>query len=107
MSFETVELWRPRRDPARHRGRVLLVLALIAGSLAAAFFMRRPLLLPLGLALALGVACARRRPPESGEGPPGWGVLLPRRWVPRHSDDRRAGPQPDRRRPGRRPSAAA
>ena len=107
MSFETIELWRPRRDPERQRRTMITALigiVMLAGSATATLIMRRPLLLVLGLAAALALACASW---WLRGGAPEWVALLPRRWVPRGSNDRRTLRSGEGRRgPARAPAAA-
>ena len=110
MSLETVELWRPRRDRRQRVRRGLatcLVLALLLGSLSAAIVVRRPVFLLLGLAAALGFACAMRWLPGGVTGHRQWVALLPRRWVSRTPDDRRGPSQTERRAAGRRAAASS
>jgi len=104
VSFESIELWRPRRDPGR-RLRVaiatLLVTALLVVSGTAAMMTRRPLVLVLGLAAALALAWLSRR---LRGGAPEWDARRPRPWVPRRPGSRRAGPGADRRGASRAPA---
>jgi hypothetical protein len=104
VSLETVELWRPRRDPKQRARRALagvLVVAGLAGAWIAAALLRLPLVLLLGIAGALVFACAPRWLSGGAAGPADWVVLLPRRWVPRIPGDRRPAPQAERRAPAR------
>ncbi len=113
MSLETVELWRPRRDPRQRARRTLagvLVVAGLAGSWIAAALLRIPLVLLAGVAAALVFACAPRWLSGGAAGPADWVVLLPRRWVSRVPGDRRVAPEKERRgagRPAAPPSAVA
>lgn len=110
VSLETVELWRPRRDRRQRARRGLatfLVFALLLGSLGAAIMLRRPLILLLGLAAALGLACALRWLPGGASSPPQWVALLPRRWVPRTPGDRLGPSQTERRAAGRGAAASS
>jgi len=97
VSLQSVELWRPRREPKQRARRMLtgaLVFAVLIGSLVAAGVLRRPRVLLLGLATALVLACASR---WLQAGAATWDATRPRPWVPRVPCDRRASSGPDRR----------
>ena len=97
MSLQSVELWRPRREPKLRARRALvgtLALVLLIGALAAALITRRPLVLGAGLAGAFAVACAGLWWVDRQAT---WDATRPRPWVPRGADDRRTRPGSDRR----------
>lgn len=97
MSLQSVELWRPRREPKDRVRRTLaaaLVCGVLIGSVIAASVLRRPLVLGLGLVATLVLAFASLWLLGGGTT---WVATLPRPWVPRVPGARRGPSARDRR----------